>query len=189
MKTSKEWDVTLRNGIITSEILDACAMTVNARMQAWYANIKDAQTALKKRPDSDARKRRLAASIERTRFYQRQLACLLRFTTPTAVTRTWNEATDEFDYFATYNVIDNTYIVPVTKESVLDMMERYDVDVMQENTAPTETGPARDCVSYYLVNRVIATSQIYGLDYQDTQNFDFDKKNWTPVCVTKNSKE
>ena len=184
MRTPDEWNITLKQGIITSEILDACAMTAQARMKNWQANIETAETLLAKRPNSKARKRNLNNAIATRNFYNKQLACLLSCTVPTKITRVWSENENEFDHYASYDIIDNTYTVRISKKNAFDIMENYDVDVVQTDEIPENTGKSAEYVSYYLVNRVIATAQIYGLDYQDTQNFQPKQKNWKPTCVT-----
>lgn len=172
MKTPQTWDIMLKNGVITPEILDACATAAQSRMTHWKNNLHTAHEQLNKLPDSTARKRNVNNAEYMVEFYNKQLTALLSSIIPDKITRTWSDNANDFLYHAHYNILDNTYTVFITQKKAFNIMENHDVDVLQSDEIPTTPPEITDIVSHYLVNRVIATTQIYDVNYQESPNSD-----------------
>lgn len=184
MKMPKEWDTTLKEGIVTSEMIDACALAATARCEQWHANLDYAEELHRKKPDSKAFKAKYENAKRMVEFYSRQKQALLAYLEPTNIARVWNDTTQEWVCYVGYDIGRRHFDVVYDKSRALEIIERYDMDVTELAEAPNNSYPAGSIVSYYFVNRVISTMQLYDFTYKDTGNFDPKAEKWSPSSGT-----
>ena len=189
MKMPKEWDLTLKEGIISSEMVDACATAAIARTEMWQANLADATEDARRRPKSKVAKARLENAKYMVEFYAKQAQTVLSLTEPTTLTRVWSDVTGDYVNYASYDVMGHQFSVLVSKATAFDIVENYDVVVIEDTKAPTCKPVYTDLVSHYFVNRVIASIKIYGAEYQETSTFEPESESWAPTTLTSDEAE
>lgn len=184
MRMPKEWDVTLKEGIITSEMIDACALAATARCESWHSNLEYAEKLHLKKPDSKKFKSKYENAKRMVEFYSRQKQALLNFLEPSFIARVWSEVASDYICYIGYDIGNRHFDVVCDKTHAFELIERYDLDIIDLDEAPNNSYPAGETVSYYFVNRVISTMQIYDFSYQDTGNFNPTAEHYVPASGT-----
>jgi hypothetical protein len=170
MKTPKEWDVTLKEGIVTSEMVAACAMAATSRYQKWRNNYAQYSDDYIEKPTT-ARKARMLNAERMVDFYARQRQTLLSFATPSFVRRMWSDKGNMWLYYVAYEISGHHFDVLVNEDKAFKLVDTYQLDVLQVSEAPSNTYPDSNLASFYLVNRVVATVGLFGLNYVKGQDF------------------
>jgi hypothetical protein len=162
-------------------MIDACALAATARCEAWHSNLDYAEKLHLKKPKSKAFKSKYENAKRMVEFYSRQKQALLDFLEPSTIARVWSDTANEYVCYIGYDIGSRHFDVVCDRVHAVELIERYDLDVVDLDEAPSNSYPAGETVSYYFVNRVISTMQIYDFTYQDTGNFNPMQKNYVPA--------
>ena len=155
MRMPNQWRDALETGYVTTDMIDACVLTLQRYYAIWTNHAREFRRKLDDNPSSATIERKLDVAMRKARRYARMRGALLATLHPDEILTCKTTGGDAV--YARYKLGPKTYLQPLTKFEASKIARTERMEIHEVDSVPCPVYATQDLPSLYTVLSVLAT--------------------------------